>query len=1089
MLKRQARRERLSYYLKFTLFFILIELIMYAPFLLLRKALVWEHDSYTQHVKAMIYISRWYRQLGKSLLHGRFSELATYSFAIGYGSDAMSTLAYYGVGDPLYVLSALIPAKYIYLYYCALIPFKNYLTGLAVSAFLRRRWPEEANRNGVLCGALIYTFCGFVLITCVGQPIFLNALIVYPLMLLGIEKVYDGEKPWLFIISAFLATVCNFYFLLSIVLMAVIYALFRYFPMPFSEIGKRFSQIFTMLAGGVVGVAMGGFLLLPMALTVFGNKRVDLNRTIGIFYDLRSCRLLPVAFLASEEVEYGALCYAGLALLCVFLLLSARGRIKLKIQFLLYTVLLFVPYFGYLTNGLSYPIDRWCWAYSALIACIVAEVWPQLFVLTRRQKASMGIGLTLYFFLCNILDDRMQKNYLLPVVFAALTLAFLLMSQWEGEVPALRFDGGLSGGNGFGGDRSGENAPDASLSGGKSPDGDLSGGNGSAGSLSGGKSFGSMRAVEVYDERKERRFRRAQTGIVLITVLSICINGVCINYPDIDNRVGVYKDLRALSSHTSGLGASPANDRNMWINDTAQIVSAAGLSKTAFNRVSNTEPGYWYQNTSMLNGVSTTQSFWSINNSHVLEYLDVMAVSDANNNAWQFTNLDNRTILNELASVSYLYCMHPEKLPYGYSEKSLDPDTANSTYENLAPLSLGYAYESAVSRDTFDALTPAQRQEVLMTHAVVEDPGALADARSIDDLRADLDCKEVPFKTECLDWGVNQTEDGAFAVTNAGARVRLTFDTLTGGECYLYLKNIQFTESSYVDLYLGDESVDPKNQYTVDDWNALSRYEKYRIRKDLYDKLPTNNIKIGASFGVTEGKENASGSKAGDAAASEATDAAAEKAAVAQVISGESAGGSSAPAEDASVRNVTYNEINYILPDNYQFYSGRQDFLLNSYVLREGVNTITITFPSMGVYRFDEMSVISEPLTGYDDKVAALSAESLQNVDIHQNESSFSTGRVDGEITVAGDRLLCLTIPYSEGWTAYVDGEKVPVEIANIMFTGIRLTAGHHTVSLRYETPGLRPGLLLTAGGLLLFIVWLVVSKVLARKSKAEEMV
>ena len=141
------------------------------------------------------------------------------------------------------------------------------------------------------------------------------------------------------------------------------------------------------------------------------------------------------------------------------------------------------------------------------------------------------------------------------------------------------------------------------------------------------------------------------------------------------------------------------------------------------------------------------------------------------------------------------------------------------------------------------------------------------------------------------------------------------------------------------------------------------------------------------------------------------------------------------------------------------------------------------------MYRFDEMSVISEPLTGYDDKVAALSAESLQNVDIHQNESSFSTGRVDGEITVAGDRLLCLTIPYSEGWTAYVDGEKVPVEIANIMFTGIRLTAGHHTVSLRYETPGLRPGLLLTAGGLLLFIVWLVVSKVLARKSKAEEMV
>ena len=213
MTDRSIRRSRLSYYLKFTLFFLMIELIMYAPFLVFRKGLVWEHDSYTQHVKAMIFISRWFRQAGKSLLRGRFAELATYSFSIGYGSDAMTTLAYYGVGDPFYVLSALVPTRYIYLYYIALIPVKNYLSGLAISSFLRRRWPEEAHSGGVLSGALIYTFCGFVLITCVGQPIFLNALIVYPLMLLGIEKVYDGQKPWLFILSVFLATVSNFYFI------------------------------------------------------------------------------------------------------------------------------------------------------------------------------------------------------------------------------------------------------------------------------------------------------------------------------------------------------------------------------------------------------------------------------------------------------------------------------------------------------------------------------------------------------------------------------------------------------------------------------------------------------------------------------------------------------------------------------------------------------------------------------------------------------------------------------------------------------------------------------------------------------------
>ncbi len=1013
MTKNEARKDRLSYYLKFTVFFILIQLILYLPFILAQKALVWEHDSYTQHLKAMIYISRWYRQMGKSLLHGRFAELGTYTFTIGYGSDAMTTLAYYGVGDPFYILSALVPARYIYLYYCALIPIKNYCCGIAISALLRHLWPGEEHRGGVLSGALIYTFCAFVLITCVGQPIFLNALIVYPMMLLGIEKVYDGGRPWLFILSAFLATVANFYFVVSIVLMAVLYALFRYFPMPLKEVGKRLLQILTMLAGGVVGVAMGGFLLVPMAYTVFGNQRVALDRVIGLFYDARSCRLLPMSFLAAEEVQYGALGYAGLALLCVFLLFSARGRIKLKIQFLLYTFLLFVPYFGYLTNGFSYPINRWCWAYSALIAMIVAEMWPQLFTLTHGQKVSMSVSFMLYFFICNLLDDRLMTSFLMPVIFTALTLIFILLSQRQERQ---------------------QETGEETASGEGIAAGEETAAVGDALPESGNRR---------QQDRGYRRFLRAQTGIVLLTALSIGVNGLALNYPGEDSRLNTYKDLRALSGNTSGLGASPANDRNMWINDTAQIVSAAGLSKTEFNRVSNTEPGFWYQNTSMLNGVSTTQSFWSVNNSNVLEYLDLLAVSDVNNNSWQFTNLDSRTALNELASVKYLYCLHPEKLPYGYGKESLDPGSANSVYENQMPLPLGYTYDSVISRETFDKLTPAERQDIMLTHAVVDEPGALGDPRTADALRTDLSCAELPFTASCLDWGVNMSDSTTFAVTNPGAQVRLNFAPVAEGECYLYFDNIQFTKSTYPDLYLGGEDVDPKNQYSKEDWDALSPYERFSIRKNIFDELPLGNIKIGVQFG--------DGSNA-----------------------------------DANADLIDSNEINYILPDNYQFYSGRQSFMVNSYPLTKPISSITITFPEMGVYHFDGISVISEPLTGYEEAAKARAAEPLTGLDIHQNETSYTTNRVDGEIDVSGDRLLCLTIPYSEGWTAYVDGVKTPIEKVNVMFMGLRLTSGHHTITLRYETPGLRLGLLITCAGAALLILWAILSHIARRRAKAE---
>ena len=985
-MKTSTIKNRVSYYFRFTLLFLITALVIYAPFILTQKSFVWAHDSYTQHLKAMIYISRWYRQTLKSLVRLDFKAISTYSFSIGYGSDAMSTLAYYGVGDPFFLLSALVPAKYIYLFYCLLIPVKNYCSGLAMSALCRFRWPSQEHDKGCLAGSLIYAFCGFALITCFGQPIFLSAMIIFPLVLLGIEKVRDGQRPWLFLISIFLATVSNFYFIVSIVVLAVMYACFRYFPIVRGEFGRRFAEIGVMFAAGTVGVAMGGAVLLPMAITVFGNKRIALKPAINLFYEARSCRMLPLDFLACNEVEYGALCYAGTALLCVFLLFSAKGFIKLRLQFLLYSALLFIPAFGYLTNGFSYPINRWCWAYSALIAMLVAELWPLLFTLTRRQKKVMAVCLTLYFAVCFLLSYELETNFLIPVIFTCFTLFHLFLAQ------RTEFAAG---------------EPDIA------EDSDAW-------------------------RRRTRRVRRAERGILLLTVAGICLNGICENDPRFSDRIESYKELDCLAPFRTGLGASPANDRNMWLNDSSQISSTIGFDGESFVRVSNTEPGFWYQNTSMLSGLSSTQSFWSVNSPYVLEYLDSLAVSDVNNNAWQFTNLDNRAIPNELASVSYLYCMHPEKLPTGYSDASLDQKTANSVYQNLSPLPLGYTYDRTISREQFDTLTPAQRQEILLTHAVTDQPGSLQDSRSIEELAAGLDCTNVPFTTECLHDSVVQTDENTFVVTEGRSQVRLTFAPVTTGECYLYMKNIGYRESTLLDLYSDDKACDPTDRFTSEMFNALTPYERYKIRVMVYNSRPASNVKIGADF-----------------------------------MSGENV--------------LTSNEVNYILPEDEQFYSGRQDFLLNSYTVREGIDSIVVTFPRPGVYHFDEFSVISEPLSGYLDKIAKLGAESLENVKIYQNKSSYVSGGVTGEITVSDNKLLCLTVPYSTGWKAYVDGTPAVIENVNLMFSGLWLTPGRHTIELRYETPGLLYGLCLSAAGLLLFLFWVFMTRRSGKRNEAAE--
>ena len=351
---------------------------------------------------------------------------------------------------------------------------------------------------------------------------------------------------------------------------------------------------------------------------------------------------------------------------------------------------------------------------------------------------------------------------------------------------------------------------------------------------------------------------------------------------------------------------------------------------------------------------------------------------------------------------------------------------------------MGYTYKKTIHRDKFNALTPAQKQEILLSYAVTETNNIMETPGTVEELSGKLECTNVPYEVNCLSKDIVRTEDNTFVVTKGGAKAELSFAPVTGGELYLYMKNIAFRPTNDLEIFSDDPVFDPDNLYTSELFDGKSNYEKYQIYKATLEASPLKNIKIGAEFCNTH-------------------------------------------------KAVTKNEVNYILPSDEQFYSGRQDFLLNSYTVRKPLDSIIVTFPETGIYHFDEFSVISEPLAGYEGKVAELSAESLQNVEISQNPSSFVSSRVTGEITVSENKLLCLTVPYSEGWKAYVDGQPASLEKVNLMFSGIWLTPGNHTIELRYETPGLFYGICISAAGLILFLLWAILSRHAFRKKLTEE--
>lgn len=82
---------------------------------------------------------------------------------------------------------------------------------------------------------------------------------------------------------------------------------------------------------------------------------------------------------------------------------------------------------------------------------------------------------------------------------------------------------------------------------------------------------------------------------------------------------------------------------------------------------------------------------------------------------------------------------------------------------------------------------------------------------------------------------------------------------------------------------------------------------------------------------------------------------------------------------------------------------------------------------------------------------------------------------VKGTVTANEDGILYTSIPYYRGFTAYVDGKKTDITtLANGALVGLELTAGTHTIEFRYVTYGFKLGLILSAAGWLIAVLYMV---------------
>lgn len=149
--------------------------------------------------------------------------------------------------------------------------------------------------------------------------------------------------------------------------------------------------------------------------------------------------------------------------------------------------------------------------------------------------------------------------------------------------------------------------------------------------------------------------------------------------------------------------------------------------------------------------------------------------------------------------------------------------------------------------------------------------------------------------------------------------------------------------------------------------------------------------------------------------------------------------------------------------DRNNAYFGKEDYLINLGYGRSPMKYCELSFPQTGRFHISSIKVFGLPINNYVQQVSERKKGELYHVNVQKNH-------VTGTAEVLKDSFICLTVPYSKGWRAYVNGVKTTPLQANIMYLALPVRAGTNEIELYYETPFLKAGAAASVTGWFLFL-------------------
>ncbi len=256
--------------------FVLMYLVALICFLVTAKSNSFTLPMYGDyHMQTYAFYAQGYNLFWDFVKHGKTAPM--FDFSNFLGSNYYGSQSFYYTFSPLFYLLCLWPRKFLYQGILFHMVFKYALGGFFFYILLKKYFHVSTKMSWA--GGFAYCLSGYSLFYLWFH--FSDIVALFPLFLMGVEKLLKERKGWLLTLGLFLIGITNYFFLINFSIFGFFYSVYRWVYI--YGISKkrgynaktRWSVLFQGMLYYATGIIMTFFVLFPSLNVAMGISRTQ----------------------------------------------------------------------------------------------------------------------------------------------------------------------------------------------------------------------------------------------------------------------------------------------------------------------------------------------------------------------------------------------------------------------------------------------------------------------------------------------------------------------------------------------------------------------------------------------------------------------------------------------------------------------------------------------------------------------------------------------------------------------------------------------------------------------------------------------